>query len=131
MTAYVAMQGQLPSVPYDVDYVNTALDALIDAFDEQLQPANTPPTSQLNKPTKPNEIEQALGISVEDRMIVPGAFRIGWPQEALQVMQTVDELQHQLWMEARQRRAISPAVFKKRNLQHQEMLRSLEMYDDE
>ena len=129
MTAYVAMQGQLPSVPYDVDYVNTALDALIDAFDEQLQPANTKPVQLgLNKPTKPHELEQTLGTSVEDRMIVPRAFRIGWPQEALQVMQTVDELQHQLWMEARQRRAISPAVYKQRNLQHQEILRSLEMY---
>lgn len=113
------MQGQLPSVPFDTAQVQKAISALDHAIQQQLSRTS----SRLSKAQKP------VVTSYQTQRTVPKTLRTGWPNEALQVMQSVDELQAQILDEEQQHIAALQALeddYTQRMIQHQGRLQDLD-----
>lgn len=114
------MQGHLPSVPFDVAQIHEAVFALNHALAEQLSLA----LSRISKAQEPED------TSYQNQRTVPKSLRVGWPREALQFMQSVDELQAQILQEEEQHKhamQASEAEFMQRMLHHQERLQSMRL----
>ena len=114
------MQGQLPSVPCDTAQVRKAVSALDHALQQQLSLTRL----------RIKKAEEPVVTSYQNQRTVPKPLRTGWPCEALQVMQSVDELQAQICKEEQQHKHAMQAFeadFQQRMIQHQYRLRSLEL----
>lgn len=114
------MQGQFPTVPFDVAQIQQAVSALNHALEEQLNLAQ----SRISKAQEPED------MSYQNQRTVPKTLRIGWPREALQYMQSVDDLQAQNLKEEEQHKhamQASEAEFMQRMLKHQGRLQSMEL----
>lgn len=76
-----------------------------------------------------SKAQEPAVASCQSQRIVPTTLRTGWPREALEVMQRVDELQAQILTEEQQRKDAMQAFeaeFMQRMIQHEEKLRSLQ-----
>ena len=114
------MQGQLPSVPFDTAQIQKAASAL----DSQLRERLRLTRARISKAQKP------VASSPQDERTVPMSLRAGWPLEALQVMQSLDELQAQMLLKDQQHTAALQALgadFIQMMIQLQERLQSLEV----
>ena len=116
---YRHMQGQPPSVPYDRAQVQRAASALDGALREQLSLTYL----------RISKMEEPEDLSYQNHRTVPKALRAGWPREALQVMQSMDELQAQMLTKRQQHKVALQALeddFMEMMTQLQERLHSLE-----
>lgn len=82
-------QGQLPSVPFRTFQLQNAISALELALQEQLSLTR----ARISKAQEP------VVVSSLNQKTVPKSLRTGWPREALQVWQSVDELHAQMLKE--------------------------------
>lgn len=74
-------------------------------------------------------MEEPVDLSYQNQRTVPKALRTGWPNEALQVMQSMDELQAQMLTKRQQHKVAMQALeddFIEMMTQLQERLRSLQ-----
>lgn len=116
------MQGQLPSVSFDTAQVQKAMSALDRALQEQL--------SLTRSRSKTPEPVNYADSSYQNQHTVPKPLRRGWPCEALQVMQSVDELQAQMLQQGQQHKDAMQALeadFTQRTIQLQERLQRLKL----
>ena len=114
------MQGQLPSVPLDTAQVQKAASAL----DSQLRERLSLTHSQISK------MQEPVDSSYQNQRTVPTSLRTGWPLEALQVMQSMDELQAQMLQKDQQHKDALQALeadFLQMMTQLQDRLQSLEV----
>ena len=115
----VVIQGHLPSVPFGMGLVKNMLHAVGTVFEEQLKEARTTTIAQ----------QKSVDTAIVDSSTIPKALRTKWPQQALQVLQNVEELHAEMLEDDQQTRAVilaAEAGFVERMLQRQEKLESLE-----
>lgn len=86
------LQGQLSFVPFDRQLVSKAVSAVDDVVSQQLVQA----MARRGKA----DVSSLDGAQLED--IVPASFRLQWPIEEQQCMQTLDELRNQLSIDAKE-----------------------------
>ena len=118
------MQGQLPSVPYNISHVQNAMSALDHLFEVQLSLTR----SKISKAQEP------VATSYQNHRAVPETLRKGWPHKGLQVMQSMDELQAQMVREDEQHKFATQAFevdYMQRMIQYQKRLRSLKLENSE
>ena len=114
------MQGQLPSVPFDTAQIQKAVFALDHALQEQLRLTQS----------RISQAQEPVVTSYQNQRTVPKSLRIGWPSEALQFMQSMDELQAQMLKQEQQHKHAMQALeaeFMQTKKQNQEKLRSLKL----